>query len=199
MLTHITAQDCIRERWRNDQGWTREILREPATDAFHWRASIADIGHDTLYSPYNGYHRAQILLHGAGLELSFADAPKLRLDPGQPCLEFDGSALAHCHLLDGPVQVFNAIWDRQRIHLRPLLRPLVGPMVFLPEAGVRWLIHLISGEARLRAGQSTRLAPGDSLLLAVPEGTRWILDGAGYTLLLRLSEINALPHPPECI
>lgn len=187
MLIHVPAQDCIRSRWRNDQGWTREILREPAEDNhFHWRTSIADIGQDTLYSAYTGYRRAQVLLTGAGLELDFINGQRLQLTPESPHLHFDGSAIAHCRLIDGPVQVFNLIWNPQHLHTRLLQRPLVGPMVFLPEPGVRWFVHLQSGHAHLRAEQHLPLQSGDNLLLSVPPRTRWVLDGSGQALLLRL-------------
>lgn len=183
----LPAREYRRERWHNQQGWTRQILREPDIDAFDWRASIAEISHDTLFSPYPGYHRAQVLLQGSMLQLGFVEGPRLQLEPPYQQVEFDGAQVAACHLPHGPVQVFNAIWNPIRVDLQLRRRPLVGPMLFLHQPGVEWLVHLLGGQARLRGDHGYRLDPGDSLLLRPAAGDRTLLDGSGEALLLRVS------------
>ena len=60
-------------------------------------------------------------------------------------------------------------------------------MVFLPEAGVRWLVHLMTGHARLRSEGTLTLSTSDSLLLEPAPGERLVLEGSGEALLLRLA------------
>lgn len=183
----LPANEYRRERWRNGQGWTREILRAPDEGDFAWRASIAEISQDTLFSAYPTYRRAQVLLQGDAIRLGFTDGRRITLEAPHQRLEFDGAEVIACHLPSGPVQVFNLIWDPQRLDARLLHRPLVGPMVFLPEAGVRWLVHLMAGHARLRAEDTLTVSTSDSLLLEPARGERLVLEGSGEALLLRLA------------
>ncbi len=183
----LPANEYRRERWRNDQGWTREILRVPEAGDFAWRVSIAEIGQDTLFSTYPGYRRTQVLLLGEALRLGFTDGRRVTLEAPHQRLEFDGAEVVACHLPAGPVQVFNLIWDPRVLEARLFHRPLVGPMVFLPEIGVRWLVHLMAGQAQLRAEGHHVLSAGDSLLLEPAPGERLVLEGHGDALLLRLT------------
>lgn len=188
--THLPALHYRRERWRNQQGWTREIVRMPDTDDFRWRASIAEIGQHTLFSPYPGYRRAQVLLQGDALRLGFVDGRRVLLEPPYQRTEFDGADVVACHLPAGPVQVFNAIWNPAQVDLNLLHRPLVGPMVFLHEPGVDWFLHLLAGHATLRTQTPCELAQGDSLMLQPAAGERVVLEGAGEVLLLRLTRVG---------
>lgn len=205
-LTWLYARNYRRERWRNQQGWTREILRVPAIEAFDWRASIAEINQNTLFSPFPGYRRTQVLLHGEGLRLSFADGREMHLGPPHEKTTFDGADLASCQLSAGPVQVFNAIWDPDRIELEVLHRPLVGSLIFPGTAGVQWLLHLLAGRARIAGSNNDELAAGDSLWLRGNANQRTLLEGTGEALVLRLidraaaqtsSRLSLLPKPPE--
>ena len=184
---HLPACHYRRERWRNQQGWTREILRVPDADNFHWRASIAEIGQDTVFSPYPGYRRAQVLLQGEALRLGFVDGRRVVLEPPYQRTAFDGAEVIACHLPSGPVQVFNLIWNPAQVDAQLLHRPLVGPMVFLHETGVEWFVHLLAGHATLRGEVPCELAQGDSLRLRPAASGRMVLEGAGEVLLLRLA------------
>ncbi|HBK47324.1 MAG TPA: hypothetical protein DDZ67_13010, partial [Xanthomonadaceae bacterium] len=55
-LPHLPSQVLAssgyrRERWRNDRGWTREILKLPDAD-WMLRLSIAEIEQDAPFSPF---------------------------------------------------------------------------------------------------------------------------------------------------
>jgi hypothetical protein len=66
-------------------------------------------------------------------------------------------------------------------------------MLFFPESGVQWLVHLLSGRARIKdRPELPMLDPGDSLWLdAVPGDTeRLILDGGGELLLSRIASVG---------
>ncbi|PPT64494.1 HutD-family protein [Xanthomonas arboricola] len=69
----IPATEYRRERWRNQLGWTREILRLGDADAWS-RLSIAEIEQDAAFSAFPGIDRELVLLHGNGMRLQFGDA-----------------------------------------------------------------------------------------------------------------------------
>lgn len=70
----IPATDYRRERWRNQLGWTREILCLGDADAWALRLSIAEIEQDAVFSAFPGIDRELVLLHGNGMRLQFGDA-----------------------------------------------------------------------------------------------------------------------------
>jgi uncharacterized protein len=193
--THLPAWEYRRERWKNDLGWTREILRRPAGgDDFDWRVSIGEIERDAPFSPFPGCARELVLLSGGGLELA-VDGQVSALEPPHGRLRFGGDAAVQAHLRAGPVHVFNLIWRADRHAAQLLHRPLVGPMLFFDEPGVDWLLHLMSGRAELRdQARAPMLEAGDSLWLQ-GEGSdprRLILAGGGELLAVR---IDPLPEP----
>lgn len=187
----LPAHETRRTRWLNGQGWTREILRVPQGDgeAFDVRLSIADIGEDSLFSLFPGCERATALLAGEGVELTFADGRRERLEPPHGRLAYSGDEVVAARLLDGAVQVFNAIWNA-RCHTGTLLhRPLVGPMVFLPERGVQWCLHVIAGAVQVRGGSAATLEREDSAWLRpMASNQRVVIEGGAEILLLRLED-----------
>lgn len=187
--TRLPAHDYRRMRWKNDRGWTREIARVPDRDDYAWRVSIAEIDADCDFSAFPGCDRILVLLRGNGMRLVFDDGRDVDLQPPHDRIAFRGEASATCTLHDGPTHDFNLIWRRDRVQAQLLHRPLVGPMVFLPETGVEWLVHVLSGRAQVKdrpdlatldAGDSLHLAPDD-------DGGRVILDGGGELLLARIA------------
>lgn len=188
-VTRLPAHDYRRMRWKNDRGWTREILRVPDHDDYDWRVSIAEIDSDCDFSPFPGCDRVLVLLRGNGMRLSFADGRSVELDPPHGRIAFRGEDAATCSLHDGPTHDFNLIWKRDRVRAELLHRPLVGPMVFLPDPGVTWLIHVMAGRAVLKdRPEIASLDTGDSILLhADPGAGRCILDGGGELLLARIT------------
>ena len=185
----LRAFDYRRMRWKNDRGWTREILRVPDHDDYDWRVSIAEIDSDCDFSPFPGCERVLVLLRGNGMRLTFADGRSVELDPPHGRIAFRGEDAAVCSLRDGPTHDFNLIWKRDRIHAELLHRPLVGPMVFLPDPGVTWLVHVLAGRAVIKDRPDIEtLDTGDSILLHAGAGaSRCILDGGGELLLARIA------------
>lgn len=180
-------------RWRNDGGWTSEIARFPAsTDvAFDWRVSIAEIERDGPFSAFAGCERTILVLDGDGMELRFDDAPTPVLvnRRGQP-FAFSGDVAAQCRLLTGPTRDFNVMTRREAYSHQVWFRPLVGPMVLVPEAGVTWLVHVAGGHARRQNDEHAETAStGDTLV--VREGTVGeppvVLGGGGELVLVKLT------------
>lgn len=203
-LRAIPANEYRRVRWRNGQGWTREIAtgvmpearRDAAlADDWDWRLSIAEIEQDGPFSAFAGCDRVLVLLTGHGMRLAFADAAAVELLPPHGRLAFAGEQAVQCALLDGPTTDFNAIVRRERCDLQVLHRPLVGSMVFFAEVGVLWVIHLMGGRATLQCeGRTLCLEAGDTALLDNLAGAgslRSILDGGGDALLVRIERRRA--------
>ncbi len=182
----ISANECRRVRWRNGAGWTREIHAEPSGDAFDWRLSIAEIEQDAPFSVFPGIERELVLLSGSGLKLHFDDGTLREALPPHGRVRFAGESAVHGELVDGRTEDFNLMWRRDAVDAALWHRPLVGTMVVFVDPGSTWVVHLLAGSLRVEGGLPP-LAPGDTALLR-PDGgrTRYVLDGGGEALLIRI-------------
>lgn len=184
----IPAQDYRRERWRNQQGWTREILRAGDPDDWSLRLSIAEIEQDSDFSAFPGIERELVLLRGNGMRLCFEDGEVATLLPPHDRLRFPGEAVVRGELVDGPTHDFNLMWRRDRLQATLLHRPLVGPMLFFTEPDVAWAIHLFGGDAAFEADSGLPpLAGGDTAWLGAGPRRRHALHGAGELLAIRIA------------
>lgn len=196
-LRPLPAHDYRRERWRNGQGWTREILRWPETaehtpgdtaDDWDWRLSIAEIEQDGPFSVFPGVERELVLLRGQGVRLRFDDGEVREALPPHGRVRFAGERAVHGELIDGPTHDFNLMWRRDRIDAELWHRPLVGSMVLFVEPGEQWVAHVLAGHAQCSGEHArVRLAAADSLLLSADaQRGRFAIDGGGELLLIRL-------------
>lgn len=195
-LRLLRAQDYRRERWRNGAGWTREVHAQPSADGdgWDWRLSIAEIDEDAPFSAFPGVDRELVLLEGNGLRLRFDDGEVVELHPPHERLRFAGERALRGELVDGPTRDFNLMWKRAAVDARLWHRPLVGSMVLFAEPGSTWALHVLAGQARVRAGDATiAAAQGDTLLL--PGGAdarrRYPLDGGGELLVICVTPAGA--------
>jgi len=109
--------DVPRVRWRNDGGFTREIVSEP-TDAadFLWRVSVADVETSGAFSEFHGCDRVLVLLDGAGMHLRRTDNDlTVTVLPDAPVIRFAGEEPIIAELIDGPTTDFNLIWQRDLV------------------------------------------------------------------------------------
>ena len=189
--TLIPANEYRRERWKNGLGWTREVLRWPLDAAdWDWRVSIAEVDKGGPFSSFPGVDRELVLLSGEGMRLVFDDGESVDLRPPHGKHRFAGERALGAELFDGPTQDFNLMWRRERASATLLHRPLVGPMLFFAEPGVRWLAYLISGRATVKDQLlPLTLEQGDSVLLEPAAGDhhRLVLEGGGELLLVRIA------------
>lgn len=196
-VTLIPATDYRRERWSNGLGWTREIAREPEQGAFDWRVSIAEVDRDAPFSAFPGVERELVLLSGDGMRLSVGEDPPLDLLPPHGRIRFSGERAARAELIGGPTTDYNLMWRPDRVDASLLHRPLVGPMLFFAEPGVRWLVTLIGGRALVKdALLPLPMAQGDSLWIGERSAGRVILEGGGQLLLARFAPV-ASPAAPR--
>lgn len=190
----IPANEYRRERWKNGAGWTREIHRSPEGAAdWDWRLSIADIDRDCDFSTFEGVDRILVLLSGEGMRLHFAGGESVRLEPPHGRHAFPGERPLRCELEQGPTQDFNLMWRRDRVAAELLHRPLVGSMVFFPEPGVTWIVHVLSGRGEFHERPDLPpLEAGDTALLdgRAEAGRRAILSGGGELLVVRVSSLS---------
>ena len=191
-ITLIPANEYRRERWKNGLGWTREIIRWPEeAESWEWRLSIAEVDKGGPFSAFAGVDRELVLLSGEGMHLHFDDGDTVALMPPHDRHRFAGERALRAELISGPTQDFNLMWRRDRVDATLLHRPLVGPMLFFAEPGVRWAAYLISGRAVFK----DQLLPmameqGDTALIEPHHGraNRVILEGGGELLLVRIAD-----------
>lgn len=183
----VPANEHRRERWRNGLGWTRAIAAWPDGPDWRWRLSIAEIEQVAPYSPFPGVDREQVLLEGEGLRLRFDDGQTLDLAP--PCgqARFAGERPVTGEPVAGRAVAFNLMWRRDAVRADLWRRPLVGPMLFFADADETWALYLLGGQARFDdASGLPPLEQGDLALLASPVRRRFLLDGGGELLVIRL-------------
>jgi environmental stress-induced protein Ves len=183
----LRPADYRRMRWQNGGGWTTELAAFPTGgDVFDWRVSIAEIESDGAFSAFPGCDRHIALLEGVGMHLRFDQAPEAELRERLRFVAFAGEWQAHGRLIAGPVRDFNVIVRRPAYRAEILRRPLVGPMLFVPETAT-WFAYLAAGSAQCRIGaEQQTLATGDSLLLEPDTATdNIVLRGSGELVLVR--------------
>jgi hypothetical protein len=185
----IRAGEYRRVRWKNGGGWTTELAAAPAgADAFDWRISIADVESDGAFSTFPGCDRHIGLLDGPGMLIDFDESTPIVLDQRLKFLHFSGEWTARGRLAGGAVRDFNVIVRRAAFQAEVLHRPLVGPMVFLPEPETTWFIYVAGGRAELKDVAGMDLEAGDSLLLERDGETRnRVLSGGGEVVLVKLT------------
>lgn len=186
----IPSSAYRRERWRNGNGWTREILRLPAADDWLLRLSIAEIERDAAFSPFPGVERELVLLRGNGVRLRFDDGQCEELRPPCQRLRFAGERALVGELLDGPTEDFNVMWRRDALRTEVLHRPLTGAMHFFVDRGSAWAIHLLGGQAGFGADSGLpAMQAGDTAWLPAGERRRHSLEGGGELLAIRVDAL----------
>lgn len=190
---HLTPDDYRVMPWQNGRGATAEIRRHPRTGeaslTFDWRLSLAAIDADAEFSLFPGYDRSILTVDGDGIELVVGGRAPVALGPRAAPHAFPGDEPARCRLLGGPTRDFNVMTRRGHASHTLLRRPLVGPMVLLPEPGVIWAVHVLSGWARPQNDPAATTAQaGDTLLVELAAGDRpFVLGGSGELALARIS------------
>ncbi|NZA27501.1 HutD family protein [Luteimonas sp. SJ-92] len=183
----IPANEYRRERWRNGAGWTRQILAVPGEGDWTWRLSIAEVEREAAFSAFPGVEREQVLLAGEGLRLRFGDGEQRMLVPPYGSTRYAGERAVAGEPVEGLATLFNLMWRRDAMQAELWRRPLVGPMLFFAGPGEQWALHLLGGQARFdRETGLPPLAQGDTALLSARERRRFLLDGGGELLVIRL-------------
>lgn len=146
----ISADQVAPQRWKNDGGWTRELLAWPHPAQWALRVSVADIERDGPFSSFEGVERWFAVLSGRGVRLY-----DFELHPESEILRFDGALGPDCELVDGPTRDFNVM------HRRGLGQFEVLPADQACEAqGWQWLgLFSAGGGVLTHGGRAMTLAP----------------------------------------
>ena len=174
------------EPWANGAGVTTVILREPDDADWRIRVSVAKVEQEGPFSELPGTRRMLVPLD-APMTLRFPDGSERR-GARFDVLQFDGSPAPAGVLPEGATRDFNLML-RGNARGEVLARTLIDSMPLPTEAGVRWLVYLDSGHARLNSedGETVLLNPHDAALV-IPDGTpeRMLIEGAGEVVLTKL-------------
>jgi environmental stress-induced protein Ves len=103
----VTADEVAPQRWRNNGGWTRELLAWPSAETWCLRISVAEIEQSGAFSSFPGVNRWFGVLNGDGVRLLGNT-----LRAGAPLFAFDGDLAPECELLNGPTRDFNLMHRR---------------------------------------------------------------------------------------
>lgn len=153
--------------WKNEGGQTRELCVEPATadfESFVWRASVADVGRDGVFSTFDGIDRTIVLLEGGGFTMH-ADGAQLH-------------DLAQCFV---PFSFPGEVGVSVRLHGAPTL-----------DFNLMVRRSLASGEVVVLNEQTGGKLPGDTVLVYAAQGTVSLADAAGARRQLRQGEFVSL-------
>ncbi|MDO7933295.1 HutD family protein [Xanthomonas euvesicatoria pv. eucalypti] len=166
-----------------------ETETETETAAGAWKG----VGLDASGAESVGEHAAVDGSLSAGERLAANASGSRRwvdLVPPYQRVRFAGEEAVEAVLLDGPTQDFNLMWRRDVLQTELLHRPLVGTMLFFADPGSAWAIHLLAGQASFgRDSGLPPLAAGDTAWLSAATRTRYVLDGGGELLAIRVSPV----------
>ncbi|MBO9535490.1 HutD family protein [Herbaspirillum sp.] len=153
--------------WKNEGGQTRELCVEPAEAdfaSFAWRASVADVGRDGVFSTFDGIDRTIVLLEGGGFTMHADGAQIHDLRECFAPFSFAGEEGVSVRLHGAPTLDFNLMVRRS----------------------------LASGEVVALSGQDFSKLPGDTVLLYAAQGEASLADAAGQRRQLRTGEFVRL-------
>lgn len=151
----VRMQDCPGVPWKNGQGTTREILRQPeGNGAFDWRLSVADVVQSGPFSEFPGYQRVITLLEGDGFVLRFADGQEHALTEPHVPYPFDGAAAVSCDLPGGPSKDLNLMLRRDVARAAFEVAGIAGDGAFAPAPAATRLIVCLTQGLWLRSGKA---------------------------------------------
>jgi hypothetical protein len=171
----IRLADTRPQRWRNDGGWTRELLALPSPDDWHVRVSVAEIESDGPFSTFPGVQRFFCVLEGPGVELTI-DGRSMRVTPPDSAVQFAGEAKTTCRMLDGPTRDLNLM---VRATTGTMQRVVAGSAWKPPGAACG--IFTVAG-GTCRTDDAAMTVPASTLLWFESSPASLTFDSAGWWL-----------------
>ena len=168
---HLPAAKHKPQPWKNGLGVSYTIADFPqgaGFDVVDWQVGHTEIGADCPFSDLPGLDRQFMVIEGAGVELTCADAAGNttvhRIGPLQAPFSFHGDWRTSCRLLDGPVKVFNVMTRRGKYNA---------------------IVEIVSA-----LDTATEPSTDKRIAAALPSLDAWILDGSppaiGRAVLVRI-------------
>lgn len=175
----ISADQVAPQRWKNNGGWTRELLAWPHPAQWTLRISVADIEANGPFSAFEGVQRWFAVLSGQGVRLY-----DYELHPGSEILSFDGALAPDCELVDGPTRDFNLMHRRGqgRMRVQAAGDPLAPPLG-------QWLgLFSAAGGTLVHGGRRMPLAPLSLAWCEQPAAQPLSFEGQGGAWWMSWSE-----------
>jgi environmental stress-induced protein Ves len=175
----ISAEQVAPQRWKNNGGWTRELLAWPHPAQWTLRISVADIEADGPFSAFEGVQRWFAVLSGHGVRLY-----DYELHPGSEILCFDGALAPDCELVEGPTRDFNLMHRRGqgRMRVQAADEPLEPPLG-------QWLgLFSAAGGTLVHGGRRMPLAPLSLAWCEQPAAQPLSFEGQGGAWWMSWSE-----------
>jgi environmental stress-induced protein Ves len=175
----ISADQVAPQRWKNNGGWTRELLAWPHPAQWTLRISVADIEADGPFSAFEGVQRWFAVLSGHGVRLY-----DYELHPGSEILSFDGALAPDCELVEGPTRDFNLMHRRGqgRMQVQAADEPLAPPLG-------QWLgLFSAAGGTLVHGGRRMPLAPLSLAWCEQPAAQPLSFEGQGGAWWMSWSE-----------
>jgi environmental stress-induced protein Ves len=160
-LNIVCAGDTPPVRWKNNGGWTRELLAWPQAGDWTLRISVADIEADGPFSSFPGIARFFAVLSGDGVRLD-VDGSEQLLDTHSPLFAFAGEAATGCRLLGGATRDFNLMLRRE--HASAHCWPAHDGAAAVPGADWTGLFTVAGGRVRAATDRAWLDVPPLSLV-----------------------------------
>lgn len=177
----ISANDVAPQRWKNNGGWTRELLAWPHPAQWCLRVSVADIEADGPFSSFEGVQRWFAVLSGRGVRLY-----DFELHPESEILSFDGALGPDCELVEGPTRDFNLM--HRRSQGRMLVQSVEQPFAVQGQ----WLgLFSAQGGTLTHGGRAMQLAPQSLAWCEQPAAQPLSFTGPGAAWWMSWSESTA--------
>lgn len=171
----LSTADVSPQRWKNNGGWTRELLAWPHAADWILRISVADIEADGPFSAFPGVQRWIGVLEGHGIRLY-----DFELAPGAELFSFDGAMAPDCELVKGPTRDFNVMHRRGRGALTVSDTP--------PPGGQLVALFTAEGGTLSHGGRSMPLAPQSLAWCESPAAQPLAFEGRGSSWWLSWSD-----------
>ncbi|MBA3461660.1 MAG: HutD family protein [Deltaproteobacteria bacterium] len=104
MAREIERSTWRTQAWKNGLGVTHEIWREPDTEDFAVRVSLAEVTASGPFSQFPGYHRWTFFVGPASIKLG-----EVTLDEPGHHIWSPGTAPIHAELRGGPTRLLNVL------------------------------------------------------------------------------------------
>lgn len=185
-LLPLLAAEQRKEPWANGAGTTTVILREPDSDDWRIRVSVARVDQEGPFSELANTRRILVPLD-APIGLRFPDSRELHA-ARLGILRFEGSPAPVGLLPEGPTRDFNLML-RDGAEGKVMPRTLVDSMLLTHKPGMRWLVYVDSGGASIHADGEPPLTLGQrdaALVTPGDDGAAARLEGAGEIVLVAL-------------
>jgi environmental stress-induced protein Ves len=179
-VERLPAHQRAVERWANGGGRTATVRR-----AAGWRVSIATIDDPSPFSSFPGLSRLLMPLSAAGVVLSVNGERRVLGPLGAG--GFAGEDAVRARELDGPAEVLNLMWRRDRHRGTLTAVPVAGAVQLRADTAV--LVAVVTaGELTVAGGGGAAGPLGRLDAVALERGQSVTVSGTGHLALARVMD-----------